>query len=134
VARAIDTTIALIPMVVVFSWALIDGQQSTIESVTSTGAQVGYVAWALLAMGVFSATEGLLGTSPGKMLVGIRVVGQDLHPCGLGAGIARNLLLVIDGILSYQVGIMVMALSKNQMRVGDMAVKTLVVCKRSQNG
>jgi uncharacterized RDD family membrane protein YckC len=126
-ARAVDTLLMILPMILAFAWALTTGGIGQIQSVTSTGAQAGYVAWALLLTGLFSVTEGHLGVTPGKALLGIRVVGTDGQMCGFGRGVARNLLLVIDGMLMYQVGIMTIALSPQQQRVGDMASKTLVV-------
>lgn len=123
-ARAVDTLLMILPIILAFAWALTTGQ---IQSVMSTGAQAGYVAWALLLTGLFSVSEGHFGVTPGKALLGIRVVGTDGQVCGFGRGVARNLLLVIDGMLMYQVGVMTIALSPQQQRVGDMASKTLVV-------
>ena len=51
------------------------------------------------------------------------------HTYGLGRAIASNLLLMVAGILNCQVGVMVLALSEKQQRVGDMPAKTLVVRK-----
>lgn len=128
-ARLVDTLIAILPIAVVMTWALLDGSSASLQAAGSDGAQMGYVGWALLVTCVFSAMEGHLGISPGKALMGIRVVGEDLRACGFGRGIARNLLFVVDGLLTYQVGVMMLALSKRQQRLGDMAAKTLVIRK-----
>ena len=39
--------------------------------------------WSIFLLLVFSWTEGRWGLTPGKWIVGIRVVGTDLQPCGL---------------------------------------------------
>ena len=55
------------------------------------------------------------------------MLGVDLHPCGIGRGLLRNLLKAVDGFFNFMVGIMVVALNENWQRVGDMAARTVVV-------
>jgi uncharacterized RDD family membrane protein YckC len=83
--------------------------------------------WAVLGLVVFSFLEGLWGVTPGKWLVGIRVVGIDLLPCGFGRGLIRNALKFVDGFFNYMVGILIVALTENWQRVGDLAARTVVV-------
>ena len=52
---------------------------------------------------------------------------SDLEPCGFSRALVRNFLKVIDGFFNFMVGIMVVALSENWQRVGDMAARTVVV-------
>jgi uncharacterized RDD family membrane protein YckC len=59
--------------------------------------------------------------------MGIRVLGTDLHPCGFGRALVRNLLKFIDGFFNFMVGILLSALSENWQRLGDMAARTVVV-------
>lgn len=63
----------------------------------------------------------------------IRVLGTDLQPCGMSRAVVRNLLKVIDGFFNFMVGIMVVALSENWQRVGDMAARTVVVDARASS-
>jgi uncharacterized RDD family membrane protein YckC len=83
--------------------------------------------WAVVGLVVFSFLEGRWGVTPGKWLVGIRVVGIDLSPCGFGRGLIRNALKFIDGFFNYMVGILIVALTENWQRVGDLAARTVVV-------
>ncbi len=83
--------------------------------------------WLGFAFLFFSWTEGRSGWTPGKGLLGIRVVGVDLQPCGFGRALVRNLLKFADGFMNFLVGILVSALSENWQRVGDMAARTVVV-------
>jgi uncharacterized RDD family membrane protein YckC len=85
------------------------------------------VAWALVVFLVFSLTEGLRGVTPGKWLTGIRVVGADLRPCGVGRALVRNLLKVVDGFFNFLVGLLLVAFTPEWQRLGDLAARTVVV-------
>jgi uncharacterized RDD family membrane protein YckC len=87
--------------------------------------------WALLMLFVFAVVEGRTGLTPGKWVTRIRVLGTDLKPCGFGRALVRNLLKTVDGFFNFIVGIMVVALSENWQRVGDMAARTVVVDDRT---
>jgi len=87
--------------------------------------------WAIIWLLIFSATEGASGATPGKWLFGIRVMGTDLKPCGFGRAFVRNILKFVDGFFNFMVGVMVVALSLNWQRVGDMAARTVVVDVRT---
>ncbi len=84
----------------------------------------------LLIWGYFLLLEGLLrGRTPGKMLVGLRVLEDDGTPIGLRAAAIRNLLRMADLIppptgLLGGLCILVHPLGK---RLGDMAAGTIVV-------
>jgi uncharacterized RDD family membrane protein YckC len=81
----------------------------------------------------FAYAEGKWGVTPGKWMTRIRVLGTDLRPCGTSRALVRNLLKVIDGFFNFTVGIMVVALSENWQRVGDMAARTVVVDARASS-
>jgi uncharacterized RDD family membrane protein YckC len=83
--------------------------------------------WMLLCIVVFSIMEGRLGYSPGKRVLGIRVLGTDLQLCGFWRALVRNLLMFVDGFFNFMVGILVVALNEHWQRVGDMAARTVVV-------
>jgi len=85
------------------------------------------IPWAIAWLFVFSALEGRWGVTPGKWVLGIRVVGTDLRPCGFGRALVRNLLKVVDGFFNFLVGVMLVALTENWQRVGDLAARTVVV-------
>ena len=85
--------------------------------------------WGFICLFLFSWWEGSCGQTPGKKLLGIQVLGVDLQPCGFGRAIVRNLLKFVDGFLQFMVGIMLIALTENWQRIGDMAARTIVVRK-----
>jgi hypothetical protein len=61
------------------------------------GLMFGEVFWGLFCLLAYSFLEGRWGVTPGKWVVGIRVLGTDLRPCGFGRALLRNLLKFIDG-------------------------------------
>lgn len=81
----------------------------------------------LLVLVAYSYFEGRFGKTPGKWLLGIRVLGTDLKPCGFGRALLRNLLTFVDGFFSFLVGALLVALTENWQRLGDMAARTIVV-------
>jgi uncharacterized RDD family membrane protein YckC len=68
------------------------------------------------------------GRSPGKRLVGLRVVRDDGFPIGVRDSLVRNLLRAVDLLpWYYAVGLIAMLVSSQGKRLGDLAAGTLVV-------
>ncbi len=83
--------------------------------------------WSVIYLLLFSYTEGKYGYTPGKWLLRIKVVGEDLLVCGFKRAFVRNLLKLVDGFFSFLVGILLAALSEKWQRLGDMAAHTIVI-------
>tara|TARA_R100001244_G_scaffold24497_4_gene24839 strand:- start:8522 stop:9262 length:741 start_codon:yes stop_codon:yes gene_type:complete len=68
------------------------------------------------------------GRSPGKQLLGLRVVHDDGTPVGWAASLTRNLLRFVDILpFAYTLGILSCLNHKAFKRLGDIAAGTLVV-------
>jgi len=68
------------------------------------------------------------GQTPGKKLLGISVVNDDLSPVTLGNSMIRNLLRTVDFLpLFYLAGLFTMLCNRRFQRLGDMAAGTLVI-------
>ncbi len=84
----------------------------------------------VLAFGYYILMEGYLGQTPGKMLLGIKVVREDTGGLpGLKAAAIRTVLRIVDGFFSYLLALFAVLASRKNRRLGDMAAHTLVVCK-----
>lgn len=71
------------------------------------------------------------GQSPGKRLVGLRVIRSDGTPISLSEAIIRNLIRLVDFLpLYYGVGVITMFIDAQARRLGDLAAGTLVVYDR----
>lgn len=76
----------------------------------------------------FVAFEALTGRTPGKKLMGLRVVTAEGRPIGFTHAALRNLLRVADFLpTAYLVGGAFLFLSRRFQRVGDLVAGTLVV-------
>lgn len=79
--------------------------------------------------GYFIAFEALWnGQTPGKKVLGIRVVRDGGYPVDFGASLVRNLIRVGELIVgSYVLSAIAMLLSPENKRLGDIAAGTIVV-------
>jgi uncharacterized RDD family membrane protein YckC len=72
------------------------------------------------------------GQTPGKRLLGIRVVTAGGYPLGPGGAILRNLLRPLDFLpVFFGVGLVVALVTSRTQRLGDLAAGTLVVRERA---
>jgi uncharacterized RDD family membrane protein YckC len=68
------------------------------------------------------------GQTPGKRMMGLRVVQENGTPVGVAASVLRNFLLVADFLpLLYLAGLVSMIADPSFRRLGDLAAGTLVV-------
>lgn len=67
------------------------------------------------------------GRTPGKALLGLRVVRDDGRRVDGGSSVLRNLLRLIELPLFYAPGIVLVTVTKRHQRIGDMVGGTLVV-------
>ena len=79
---------------------------------------------------VFEA--GKRGASPGKRVMGLRVVDTSGAPISYGQAFIRNMLRFADGMpfFSYGFGLMTALLTKRFQRLGDLLANTVVVYDR----
>ncbi len=76
----------------------------------------------------------LRGTSPGKSMLGIRVVSREGGVPGLGRGLVRYLMWVVDSfpwIIPYLTGFICALTDSQHRRLGDRVAGTLVVDKNA---
>lgn len=80
-----------------------------------------------------AALEGLRdGQTPGKRLLGIRVVRDGGYPLGMAGALIRNVLRPLDFLpVFFGVGLVVALATARTQRLGDLAASTLVVRERA---
>jgi uncharacterized membrane protein SpoIIM required for sporulation/uncharacterized RDD family membrane protein YckC len=90
----------------------------------------------LLFWGYFLLFEVMLdGRTPGKRLMGIRVVMDTGHPLTFTAAAVRNLVRIVDmqPLVTYQVGLGFVLFHPQNKRLGDIVAGTVVVRDRPEN-
>lgn len=81
----------------------------------------------LIVFGYYLGLEAMYGQTLGKKVMGIKVVAID-GPLTLGKVAIRTVLRLVDGLPAlYLLGLIVVAVSKQNQRIGDMAAGTLVI-------
>ncbi|MCY3838275.1 MAG: RDD family protein [Gammaproteobacteria bacterium] len=71
--------------------------------------------------------EILTGATPGKRFVGVRIVDRNGRTPGIGALVVRNVLRPIDSLVFYAVGLASVLLTRQAVRIGDLAAGTLLI-------
>jgi uncharacterized RDD family membrane protein YckC len=99
------------------------------------------IALAVLLLAVFVISNGYFvlfeivwnGQTPGKRLVGLRVIRESGYPIRPIDAVIRNVVRIVDWLpLFYAVGVLVMLLNKRSRRLGDFASGTIVVREGSR--
>ena len=70
------------------------------------------------------------GRTPGKQLLGIRVVMETGHPVTWAAAVVRNLVRFVDGLTFFFLGFLMVLFHPQNKRLGDIAAGTIVVRER----
>lgn len=137
-ALAVDQAIQLVTLAAIF-WGIIFAaarvhaphqvagiSDRVIESIAI--AIIIAIVFAVL-FGYFIAFEALWnGQTPGKKIVGLRVVRDGGYPIDFGASLIRNLIRIGEAVLGYYILAAISALlSSENKRLGDLAAGTIVV-------
>jgi uncharacterized RDD family membrane protein YckC len=131
IAAGIDFLISGGPMIA--GWAMFMGvfvemEQSPLTGMLDAAGVLGIgILFGVACFFLFSYLEGRYGKTPGKWLLGIRVLSVELEPCGFGRALIRNVLMVADGMFSCVVGVLMIAITPSWQRVGDLAGRTVVL-------
>src|SRR2546423_8704590 len=73
------------------------------------------------------------GSTPGKRMAGVRIVARDGGAPSAGALLTRNVFRLVDSLpLFYGVGLITVVLTRDNLRIGDMAAGTLLVFEQAE--
>lgn len=126
VAALLDIFALSILLAVMF--ALFGEKESNDQGVTFSLSGAPFLIFIGLALAYYAILERATGRTIGKELLGIRVVRADGAPIGWRESLARNLIRVVDGLpVFYLVGLVAVAASRHDQRLGDMAAGTVVI-------
>lgn len=135
-AAIIDTFLIIVAEGIVFfaagvitTFTALGEQVSRLESIVA--ALAGLLAFVIL-WGYYIIFELVWnGQSPGKRVVGLRVVREGGRPITFLSAATRNLIRLIDFLPAfYGIGVIVMFIDPRARRLGDFAAGTLVVRER----
>lgn len=102
-----------------------DGTHVDLEGTLGT---IAFLAWLALGIGYHALFEWQYGKTLGKYLVDIRAVEADGTQLSLRSSLVRNVLRIVDWLpLFYVVGILAIATSEEDERLGDRWSGTAVV-------
>lgn len=135
-ALAIDTLIQIAIVVLVF---IALAALSSVRVVSIRGQSsvwllaVAGVLFFLIFFGYFAIFEIVWnGQTPGKRMIGIRVVKDSGRPLTAAESIGRNLLRIVDQLPGfYAIGIVVAILNSSNKRLGDLVAGSMVVRESS---
>src|SRR5256885_9665046 len=73
------------------------------------------------------------GSTPGKRMAGVRIVARDGGAPSAGPLLTRNGFRLVDSLpLFYGVGLITVVLTRDNLRIGDMAAGTLLVFEQAE--
>lgn len=140
-AQLVDWIVQLILWIAAFAVIAAASDVDDVDPFSPTNSDEVFVAIALFSLVIFGITflydvlfETLgSGRTPGKRVMGLRVVRVGGGPVGFLSSSIRNLVRIVDALPGvYLVGLItIVATSKNQ-RLGDLAAGTLVVRERTE--
>lgn len=130
IAFAVDTLIQIFSIMVIWVGVILSGVTAyTMNSFSSVLIAVGVILIFVIYFGYFIFFEMLMeGQTPGKRIAKIKVIKQNGEPIGFFESLIRNILRLIDIIVSFCIlGAVFILFSKDFKRVGDFASNTIVV-------
>lgn len=81
----------------------------------------------IIFLAYFTYLEGAKGQTIGKMVTKIKVVREDGGKIDMNQAFTRTILRIIDGLLAYLIGAILIWRSDKKQRLGDSIAKTVVV-------
>jgi uncharacterized RDD family membrane protein YckC len=141
-AVLVDTVLQFVALtVLMLAGVLVVGFAAGLAGFSSSGPAAGAVLIGVYALATLLVTAGYFmlfeilwnGQTPGKRLVGVRVIRENGYPIRPIDAVIRNLVRIVDWLpFTYGVGVLTMLLNQRSRRLGDFASGTLVVREGSR--
>jgi uncharacterized RDD family membrane protein YckC len=133
-AAIVDTVIQIVSVIVLAIGSFAAGVVGALFGVRGTALGVFMFALFVLALFVVMAGYFMLfeilwnGQTPGKRLVGVRVMRENGYPIRPVDAVIRNVVRIVDWLPGmYGIGLLTMLLNKRSKRLGDFASGTIVI-------
>lgn len=99
------------------------------SSISVVSDALAVVTFLLIITGWYVVSEAVWGQTPGKRLAGIKVVDTNGNEISAGTAFLRNVTKIVGGssLLFILVGVVLIADSRDNQRLGDRLAETLVV-------
>jgi len=133
--RIVAALLDVIPLAILFfvmsaafghTGKTVDEEDGQMYSVSLSGGP--FLLYVLLTYAYFVVCEGLAARTPGKFFMGLKVAKLDGGRYDWKAVLLRNVLRIVDGLpVLYLVGLVTVAVTEKNQRLGDLAAGTLVV-------
>jgi uncharacterized RDD family membrane protein YckC len=81
----------------------------------------------IIFLAYFTYLEGTRGQTIGKMATKIKVVREDGGKIDMNQAFTRTILRIVDGLVAYLIGAILIWRSDKKQRLGDSIAKTVVV-------
>jgi uncharacterized RDD family membrane protein YckC len=133
-AAIVDTVIQFVSVLVLALGSFAAGVVGALFGIRGTS--LGVLMFALFAFALFVIMAGYFmlfeilwnGQTPGKRLVGVRVMRENGYPIRPVDSVIRNLVRIVDWLPGlYGLGVLTMLLNKRSKRLGDFASGTIVI-------
>jgi uncharacterized RDD family membrane protein YckC len=140
-AVIVDTIVQFVAVLVIMFAVLSTYAVSSAFLPFFRGPGAGVLLISLAALGILVVTAGYFmlfeivwnGQTPGKRLVGVRVIRENGYPMRPVDAVIRNLVRIVDWLPGiYGIGVLTMLLNKRARRLGDFAAGTIVVREGSR--
>jgi uncharacterized RDD family membrane protein YckC len=133
-AAIVDTVIQVVSVIVLGFGSFAAGVVGALFGIRADALGVFMLALFALALFVIMAGYFMLfeilwnGQTPGKRLVGVRVMRENGYPIRPVDSVIRNLVRIVDWLPGmYGIGVLTMLLNKRSKRLGDFASGTIVI-------
>src|SRR6266851_2923032 len=140
-AAMVDTLIQSVTLIVILVALSAGLAASSAFLALGGGAGSSMLFIALFALALFAVADGYFmlfeilwnGQTPGKRMLGIRVIRENGYPMRPIDAVIRNVVRMVDWLPgAYGIGVLTMLLNKRSKRLGDFASGTIVVREGSR--
>jgi len=118
---------------IIASWMIGGGtSRRLIEDAAATGMLLGWVFWGCAAWFLnYGILQGMMGSSAGKLIFGLKVVNQDGSPIGIGKSLGRTCAYILS-VIPLQLGFLAIYWNSESRCWHDSIFGTVVIRQKAK--